>query len=68
MGECVLLPLLPFNGLFSRTTYVNRYQKDETSLGLNEARDDVVLGWQWHQLDHMQTICKSLETDNKHNL
>jgi len=24
---------------------------------LNEARDDGVLGWQWHQLDHMQTIC-----------
>ena len=26
---------------------------------LNEARDDVVLGMQWHQLDHMQTICTS---------
>jgi len=23
-----------------------------------------VLGWQWHQLDHMQTVCTSLETDN----
>ena len=21
-------------------------------------------GWQWHQLDHMQTICTSLQTDN----
>jgi len=31
---------------------------------LNEARDDGVLGWQWHQLDHMQTICTSLQTDN----
>jgi len=20
-------------------------------------------GWQWHQLDHMQIICTSLETD-----
>jgi len=20
--------------------------------------------WQWHQLDHMQTICTSLQTDN----
>jgi len=29
-----------------------------------KARDDEVLGWQWHQLDHMQTICTSLETDN----
>jgi len=33
-----------FNGLFSRTTRVNRYQKGETSLDLNEARDDGVLG------------------------
>ena len=23
-----------------------------------------VLRWQWHQLDHMQTICTSLQTDN----
>jgi len=23
-----------------------------------------VWGWQWHQLDHMQTICTSLQTDN----
>jgi len=21
-------------------------------------------GWQWHQLDHMQIICTSLQTDN----
>jgi len=40
------------------------YQKGETSLDLNEARDDGVFGWQWHQLDHMQTICTSLQTDN----
>jgi len=33
-----------FNGLFSRTTRVNRYQKGETSLDLNEARDNGVLG------------------------
>ena len=23
-----------------------------------------VLGWQWHQLDHMQTICTSFLTEN----
>jgi len=42
------------------------YQKEKgkTSLNLNDARDDGVLGWQWHQLDHMQTICTSLQTDN----
>ena len=40
-----LLPqLLSFNGLFSRTTWVSRYQKGKTSLHLNEARDDGVLG------------------------
>jgi len=43
-----------FNLRFSRTTWVSQYQKDETSLDLNEARDNGVLGWQWHQL----TICK----------
>ena len=58
-----------FNGLFSRTTWVGliRYQKSKTSLDLNEARDDGVWGWQWHQLDHMQTICTSLQTDNHTN-
>jgi len=23
-----------------------------------------MMGWQWHQLDHMQNICTSLQTDN----
>ena len=23
-----------------------------------------MMGWQWHQLDHMQIICTSLWTDN----
>jgi len=22
------------------------------------------IGWHWHQLDHMQIICTSLQTDN----
>ena len=39
-----LLVLHPFNDLFSRTTWVSRYQKGKTSLYLNEARDDGVLG------------------------
>ena len=25
------------------------------------------MGWQWHQPDHMQTICTSLQTDNHTN-
>jgi len=56
-----------FNSFFSRTTWVSWYQKGNTSLDLNEARDDVVLGWQWHQLDHMHTIYTSLQTDNHTN-
>jgi len=49
----------------SRTTWVSRYQKGKPSLDLNEARDDGVQGWQWHQLDHMRTICTTLQTDNR---
>ena len=43
----------PFNGPFSRTTRVSRYQKGTTNLDFAEARDSE---WQWHQLGHMQ-VC-----------
>ena len=49
----------PFNGPFSGTTRVSRYQKGRTSLDFTEARDSE---WQWHQLGHMQ-VCTSLQTD-----
>ena len=39
----LLLLLHPFNGFFSRKTWVSRYQKGKTSLDLNEARDGEVL-------------------------
>ena len=42
--------LQPFNGLFSRTTWVSRYQKGTTNLDFTGARDSE---WQWHQLGHM---------------
>ena len=45
-----------FSGLFSRTTWISRYQKGKTSLDLNEARGNGVLGWQWHQLDHANNL------------
>jgi len=45
----------------------SRYQKGKTSLDGNEAREDGVWGWQRHQLDHMQTICTSPQTDNHTN-
>jgi len=41
----------PFNGPFSRTTQVGRYQKGETNLDFTKARASE---WQWHQLG----ICK----------
>jgi len=50
----------PFNGPFSRTTRVGRYQKGKTNLDFVEARDSE---WQWHQLGCMQ-VCTTLQTDN----
>ena len=35
----ILLLLQPFNGLFSRTTWVSRYQKGKTNLDFTGARD-----------------------------
>ena len=52
--------LQTFNGPFSGTTRVRRYQKGKSTLDFTEARDSE---WQWHQLGHMQ-VCTSLQTDN----
>ena len=52
-----------FNGLFSGTTWVGRYQKGKTNLDFTEARDSE---WQWHQLGYMQ-VCTSLQTDGHTN-
>ena len=51
---------IPFNGPFSGTIRVSRYQKGKTDLDFTEARDSE---WQWHQLGHMQ-VCTLLQTDN----
>jgi len=48
----------PFNGPFSGTTQVSRYQKGKTNLDFTEARDSE---WQWHEFGHMQ-VCTSLQT------
>jgi len=50
----------PFNGIFSGTTRVSRYQKGKTNLDFTEAGDSE---WQWHQLGYMQ-VCTLLQTDN----
>jgi len=49
-----------FNGTFSGTTQVSRYQIGKTNLDFTGARDSE---WQWHQLGYMQ-VCTSLQTDN----
>jgi len=49
-----------FNGPFSGTTRVSRYQNGKTNLDFTEARESE---WQWHQLGRMQ-VCTSLQTDN----
>jgi len=45
----------PFNDLFLRTTWVNQYQKQNTTLDFNAARDDggfeMAVAYNW-------TICK----------
>ena len=56
--------LHPFNGLFSRTTWVSRYQKGKTSLNLKWGKRWWGLGKQWH---HLQTICTLLQTANHTN-
>jgi len=48
----------PFNGRFSGTTWVSRYQKGKTNLNFSEATDSE---WQQKQLGHMQ-ISTSLQT------
>ena len=39
----------PFDGPFSGTTWVSRYQKGKTNLDFSEAGDSE---WQWHQTDN----------------
>jgi len=59
----VELPLLlhPFNDLFPKTTWVSWHQKGKPFWILLEQE---MMGWQWHQLDHMQIFCALLQTDN----
>ena len=53
-----ILVLHTFNGPFSWTMQVSRYQKGKTNLDFTEARGSE---WQWHQLGHMQ-VCTSIQT------
>jgi len=51
----LLLLLHLFRSLFSRTTCVSRHQKGKPFSILLEQE---MMGWQWHQLDHIQgSVC-----------
>ena len=56
-----LLLLHLFNSFFSMTTWVSRHQKGKPFWILLEQE---TMGLQWHQLDHMEIICTSCQTDN----
>jgi len=43
----------PFNGPFSGTTRVSRYQQGKTNLDFTEVRDSE---WQWYQLGHNASL------------
>ena len=63
--DCTTTLLLHlFNGPFSRTAWVSRHQKGKPFWILLKQE---MMGWQWHQLDHMQIICTSLQTGNHAN-
>ena len=49
-----------------RTTWASQYQKGEES-GFKWGKRLWGFGMQWHQLDNMQAICTSLQTDNHTN-
>jgi len=46
--HCITTTLNPFNGLFSRTTWVSQRQKGKPFWILLEQE---MMAWQWHQLD-----------------
>jgi len=51
----------PFNGLFFRTILVSQDRNVKSFWILMKQE---MIGWQWHQLDHMQIICTSRQMHN----
>jgi len=52
LRQQLIYTLYRHNYIRFQDNLVSYYQKGKSSLDLNEAREDVVLGWQWHQLEH----------------
>jgi len=67
ISNTTALLLRPFHGLFSRTTWPSWYQKGKTSLDLNEANDNGILGCSGISWTICWTICTSLQRDNHTN-
>jgi len=68
--QLLLLLLHPFNGLFSSTTLISRYQKGKTSLDLNDARGDGVLGCSgisWTICKQSALRCRQITTPTPHD-
>ena len=61
LTQVVLEHTQTFYGPFCRTTWVSRQQKGKPFWILLKQEK---MGWQWHQLGHMQIICTTLQTDN----
>jgi len=61
--KMILTDVHLFNGLFSRTTYAGTRKVKPVSIFIKQE----MMGWQWHQLDHMQINCTSLQEDNHAN-
>jgi len=66
----ILLLLHLFNSLLSRTTWVSWYQKGQTSLDLNQARDHRVLGCSgisWTICKQSAPRCRQITTPTPHH-
>ena len=60
----------PFNGLFSRTTWVSQYLKGKTRLDLNETIDDGVCGCSgisWTICKQSAPHCRQITTPTPHH-
>jgi len=55
------------NNFFFRENLSMALPERQNNSGINAVKDDGLWGWQWHQLDYMQTICTSLQTENHTN-
>ena len=65
------LLLHPFNSLFSKTTWISRYQKGKSNLYFNEARDDGILGCSgisWTICKQSAPCCRPITTPTPHRL